>query len=179
MNASSFTIFETPIGHCGIAWGERGVAGVWLPESDAPKTRARILRRIPHASEAAPPPAVRQAIESITGLLCGQPRDLSGIDLDLDGISDFPRRVYAVARTIPPGETLTYGEVARRLGDPLKAREVGQALARNPFPIVVPCHRVLAANGRSGGFSAPGGVTTKLRLLRIEGARGAAIPTLF
>ena len=122
---------------------------------------------------------MRRAIEDITALLSGDRRDLSGIALDLDGVAEFPRRVYALARTIPPGQTLTYGEIASKLGDPLRAREVGQALARNPFPIVVPCHRVLAANGKSGGFSAPGGVSTKLRMLEIEGARAAGIPTLF
>jgi methylated-DNA-[protein]-cysteine S-methyltransferase len=191
MNAS-FALFSTPIGVCGTAWGERGVVGVWLPESDerqgdsggavrppAELTRERLLRRLPDAAEAPPPSDVRRAIEDITALLSGDRRDLSGIRLDFDDVQDFPRRVYEIARSILPGETLTYGEVARKLGDPLRAREVGQALARNPFPIVVPCHRVLAANGRSGGFSAPGGVSTKLRLLEIEGARAAGIPTLF
>ena len=178
MNAS-FTLFATPIGHCGIAWGENGIVGLWLPESEEKRTRARLLRRIPSAVEKAPPPDVRGAIAEIAALLSGDRRDLSAIALDFDGVPDFPRRVYELARSIPPGETLTYGEIARRLGDPRRAREVGQALARNPFPIVVPCHRVLAAQGRSGGFSAPGGVSTKLRLLEIEGARAPGIPTLF
>ena len=176
---TSFTLFPTAIGLCGIAWGERGLVGVWIPESDERRTRARILRRLPSAVEAAPPSDVVDAIEKITALLSGDRRDLTAIRLDVDGLADCPRRVYEIARLIPPGETLTYGEVARRLGHPLRAREVGQALARNPFPIVVPCHRVLAANGRNGGFSAPGGVSTKLRLLEIEGARAPGIPTLF
>ncbi len=179
MRAVGYTLFETAIGHCGIAWGERGLVGVWLPEADEHRTLARLLRRLPDASEAAPPPAVRSAIDEITALLAGDRRDLSGIPLDFHGVAEFSRRVYAIARTIPPGQTLTYGEIAAKLGDPLRAREVGQALARNPFPIVVPCHRVLAANGKSGGFSAPGGVSTKLRLLEIEGARAAGVPTLF
>src|SRR5262245_8837131 len=177
--STSFTLFATPIGPCGIAWGERGIVGVWLPESDEGRTRARLARRLPDAAEAAPPAEVRSAIGEITALLSGDRRDLGGIALDFDGVPAFHRRVYQIARSIPPGETLTYGEVARRLGDPLRAREVGQALARNPFPIVVPCHRVLAAHGKSGGFSAPGGVSTKLRLLEIEGARASGIPTLF
>ena len=186
---TSFTLFPTAIGHCGIAWGERGIVGVWLPETDEPggggrrapptRTRARLLRRRPDAVDSAPPPDVRAAIEKIVALLSGERRDLADVALDLEAVPDFHRRVYAVARTIPPGQTLTYGEVASKLGDPRRAREVGQALARNPFPIVVPCHRVLAAHGRSGGFSAPGGVSTKLRLLEIEGARSPAIPTLF
>ncbi len=179
MNGIGYTLFETAIGNCGIAWGERGIVGLWLPESDARRTRARILRRLPDATETVPSPEIRSAIEDITALLSGDRRDLSGIALDLDGVAEFPRRVYSLARMIPPGQTLTYGEIASKLGDPLRAREVGQALARNPFPIVVPCHRVLAANGKSGGFSAPGGVSTKLRMLEIEGARAAGIPTLF
>lgn len=179
MSAASYAVFDTPIGFCGIAWGERGVVGVWLPETDASRTRSRILRRIPEATEVPPPSGIRVSIEAITALLSGERRDLSEIAVDFDGVPDFSRRVYTLARKIPPGQTLTYGEIATKLGNPLQAREVGQALARNPFPIVVPCHRVLAANGRSGGFSAPGGVATKLRLLQIEGARASAIPTLF
>ena len=112
-------------------------------------------------------------------LLAGEPSDLSAAPLDLDGVPAFHRRVYDLARRIPPGETLTYGEIAGRLGDPSQARAVGQALGANPIPILVPCHRVFAANGRMGGFSAPGGVSTKLRLLEIEGARANAIPSLF
>ena len=176
---SSFALFETTIGACGIAWGERGVVGVWLPERDAEATRVRLLRRHPSAAEIAPPRAIRRAIEAITALLAGEPRDLADIVLDLDGIPELERRVYAVARTIAPGATLTYGEVAERLGDVGLARAVGAALGRNPFPIVVPCHRVLAKAGGAGGFSAPGGVATKLRLLTIERARTSAAPDLF
>lgn len=179
MSAAGFTLFDTAIGRCGIAWNDRGVAGVHLPGASDRKTRERILRRFPEAAETAPPAGVRQAIDGITALLSGEPRDLSSVALDMDGVPELHRRVYAVARTIPPGETLTYGEIARRLGDPLQARAVGQALAQNPFAIVVPCHRVLAAGGRTGGFSAAGGTDTKLRILEIEGARARAIPTLF
>lgn len=174
-----FALFDTSIGRCGIAWGERGVAGVWLPEADDRRTRARIHRRLPDAVEGRPPAEVRSAIDSITALLSGERRDLSGVRLDLDSVTSFPRRVYEHARAIPAGETRTYGEIARALGNPSLAREVGQALARNPFPLVVPCHRVLAANGRSGGFSAPGGVSTKLRLLEIEGAKALPQRNLF
>lgn len=174
-----FALFETAIGRCGIAWGERGLAGVQLPEADEGRTRARMLRRFPGAAEGAPPPAVRSAIEAIGALLRGEPSDLSDVVLDTRGVPPFHRRVYAIARSIAPGETLTYGEIAVRLGEPSAAREVGRALGRNPFPIVVPCHRVLAAGGRTGGFSAPGGVATKRRLLAIEGARVLGGPTLF
>jgi methylated-DNA-[protein]-cysteine S-methyltransferase len=179
MSATGFTLFDTAIGRCGIAWSERGIAGVYLPESSEHKTRARLRRRFPGAAESAPPPDVERAVEGIVALLAGGRPDLSAIPLDLEGVPEFHRRVYEIARTIPPGQTLTYGEVARRLGHPLQARAVGQALGQNRHPIVVPCHRVLAAGGRTGGFSAPGGTGTKLRLLEIEGARAGAIPTLF
>jgi methylated-DNA-[protein]-cysteine S-methyltransferase len=163
-------LFETALGPCGIVWGEHGLRHVQLPEANAERTRARLLRLFPNASEAAPPPEVRAAIERIVALLRGQPSDLSGIRLDMAGLAPFVRRVYMLARKIPPGSTLRYGEIALRLGVPGSARAVGQALGRNPFAIVVPCHRVIAAGGRSGGFSANGGVATKLRMLAIERA---------
>jgi len=172
-------IFDTQIGPCGIAWGDRGVIAVQLPEGDKARTLARLLRRCPRAREAAPPAAVQDAIEGIISLLRGEARDLSAVALDMDGLPPFDRRVYDVARTIPPGATLSYGEVSARLGARDLAREVGQALGRNPIPIIVPCHRVLAAGGKAGGFSANGGITTKLRLLTIERARTSATPTLF
>jgi len=167
--SSAFTLFDTTIGRCGIAWGDRGVLGVQLPETDGEaKTRARVLRRFAGARETAPPAEVQEAIESIVELLRGGASDLSTVALDTDGVPEFNRRVYEVARTIPAGETLTYGEVADRLGDRGAARDVGRALAQNPFALIVPCHRVLAAGGGIGGFSAPGGITTKRRLLMIE-----------
>jgi methylated-DNA-[protein]-cysteine S-methyltransferase len=164
------TLFDTAIGQCGLAWGEHGVSGVQLPEADTAATCARLHRRFPAMTEGPPPGGVRTAIEGIVALLAGQPADLTAVTLDLGGVPEFHRRVYAVARTIPCGHTLSYGEVARRLGDPGAARAVGQALGRNPFPVIVPCHRVLAAGGRMGGFSAAGGAATKRRMLAIEGA---------
>ena len=177
--SAEFALFETAIGTCGIAWGENGLVGVQLPEPSAPETRARMLRRHPAARETSPPSRVRLAIDAISAHLRGEAADLSTVDLDMDGVPDFHRRVYEIARGIPSGATLSYGEIASRIGEPSAAREVGQALGRNPFPIVVPCHRVLAAGGKTGGFSAPGGIATKLRLLAIEGARANGIPTLF
>jgi methylated-DNA-[protein]-cysteine S-methyltransferase len=165
-----YCVFDTAIGIGGMAWGERGVVGLQLPEPDRERLRARLRRRFPGSHEAAPPPHLQQAIERIRALLGGQPADLSDVRLDLDAVEPFERRVYEVARSIPAGQTLTYGQIAARLGDPRLARDVGQALGRNPFPIVVPCHRVLAAGGNLGGFSAPGGVATKQRLLDIERA---------
>ncbi len=179
MSESGFTLFDTAIGACGIAWGRRGILGVQLPERDAAATRARLARRFPEAGEAPAPADVLQAIERIQALVRGEASDLSDVALDMEGVPDFCRRVYEVAKAIPAGATLTYGEVAARLGEPGAARDVGQALGRNPFPIIVPCHRVVAASGKAGGFSARGGVATKLRLLMIENARPDGEPTLF
>lgn len=165
-----YCVFDTPIGSGGIAWGERGIVGLQLPETDAARLRARLRRRFPGGLEAAPPDELQQVIHNIQALLSGRPADLSHARLDMGAIEAFDQRVYEQARTIPPGQTSTYGQIATQLGDPLLARGVGQALGRNPFPIVVPCHRVLAAGGKLGGFSAPGGVATKQRLLAIEQA---------
>ena len=177
--ATGFHLFDTPIGACGIAWSVDGVKGVHIPEADAGRTRARLQRRFPDAVEAEPPAAVADAIAGIRALTGGEKRDLTGVALDLADVADFPRRVYAVARTVGPGETITYGQIATRLGDPTAARAVGEAMGRNPFGIVVPCHRVLAAGGKLGGFSANGGVATKLKLLEIEGAQVGEPAPLF
>ena len=180
MSTTGLAFFSTTIGPCGLAWGERGLVGVQLPEGDPALTRARLARRFATARESEPPPDIRRAIDDIAALLRGEARDLLDVRLDLTRVPEFHRRVYEVARRIPPGQTLTYGEIAQRLGDPGSARAVGQALGRNPFPIVVPCHRVLAAGGQLGGFSARGGIVSKLRLLAIEGARiSEAAPGLF
>ncbi len=178
MTAQGFTLFDTAIGRCGIAWGERGVVGIQLPEARELATRARVLQRFPDAREEAPPADVERAVEGIVALLRGQPSDLSAVALDMERVPSFHRRVYEVARTIPPGATLSYGDIAAQLGAPGSARAVGQALGRNPFAIIVPCHRVLAADGRIGGFSANGGITTKLQMLSIEGAHANGQLTL-
>jgi methylated-DNA-[protein]-cysteine S-methyltransferase len=170
MAMQKFALFDTAIGRCGLAWSERGISGVQLPESNAAVTRARLRRRFPAAVEAPPAALARRAIAGITALLDGTPVDLGDLPLELELVPPFQRRVYAVARSIPVGETLTYGGIAARIGEPGAARAVGQALGANPWPIIVPCHRVLAAGGKPGGFSAPGGVATKLRLLATEGS---------
>ena len=178
MTADGYILFDTPIGRCGLAWGRRGIAGVQLPEAREEETKARLLERFPQARKATPPADVRGALDGIVALLHGKASDLSTILLDLSGVPPFHRRVYEAARSIPPGATLSYGEIAARLGAHGAARAVGQALGRNPFAIVVPCHRVLAAGGKVGGFSANGGVATKLRLLAIErtSAKSASAP---
>jgi methylated-DNA-[protein]-cysteine S-methyltransferase len=174
-----FALFDTAIGPCGLVWGAHGLLGVLLPEATAGATRARAQRRFGGAQEADAPPDIQPVMTRIVGLLSGEPDSLLDIALDTSAVPPFNLRVYALARGILPGQTLTYGEVAARLGEPQAARAVGQALGANPFPIIVPCHRVLAAGGRSGGFSAPGGARTKLRLLEIEGAALGAGPGLF
>ncbi|MDP3824102.1 MAG: methylated-DNA--[protein]-cysteine S-methyltransferase [Burkholderiales bacterium] len=179
MDPANFSLFDTPIGPCGLVWGARGLVGVLLPEASTGATRARARRRFGGAVEAEAPPEIRQVMVRVVGLLSGEPDALQDIALDTSALPPFNLRVYDVARGIVPGQTLTYGEVAARIGEPQAARAVGQALGSNPFPIIVPCHRVLAAGGRSGGFSAPGGARTKLRLLEIEGAPLGAGPGLF
>jgi methylated-DNA-[protein]-cysteine S-methyltransferase len=179
MATNGFSLFDTAIGRCAIVWGQRGIVGVHLPGAREPETRARVLARFPEAEETAPPADVERAIENMVALLRGEPSDLAAVVLDMAAVPPFHRRVYEVARTIPPGATLSYGDIAARLGSPGSARAVGQALGRNPFAIVVPCHRVLAAGGKVGGFSANGGITTKLRMLAIETGDANGASSLF
>ena len=178
--AQGCCLFDTAIGPCGIAWTQAALAAVQLPETSRAATLARVRRHLgAEVPEQAPPAFAAVAIARIQALLAGTRDDLADLPLDLEGVPPFHRRVYEVARAIPPGEVLTYGEVARRIGEPGAARAVGQALGKNPFAPVIPCHRVLAAGGRSGGFSAEGGATTKLRMLEIEKTRFGPQPGLF
>ncbi|HEX7890327.1 MAG TPA: methylated-DNA--[protein]-cysteine S-methyltransferase [Ramlibacter sp.] len=172
-------LFDTAIGPCGVAWTADALAAVQLPETTPEGTRERMLRHAGPLPESEPPAFVQDAIARIRNLLAGERDDLADLPLALDEVPEFHRKVYEVTRAIPPGEVLTYGEVARRVGEPGAARAVGQALGRNPFAPVIPCHRVLAAGGRSGGFSAEGGALTKLRMLEIEQARFGDEPGLF
>lgn len=159
--------FDTPLGRCGIAWTEAGIARVQLPEADEGRAVGRLERG--GATESEPPPPVADAMAAIVRHLEGEPQDFSGARVDLSGVGDFARRVYAAARTVPPGRTASYGDIAAAIGEPKEARAVGQALGANPIPLIVPCHRVVASNGGIGGFSAPGGALTKTRLLALEG----------
>jgi methylated-DNA-[protein]-cysteine S-methyltransferase len=174
-----YAIFETAIGWIGLIWGEAGLTGVHLPEREAEAARRGVTKRFPGAEEASLPVAYAPVAEAIRALMRGEKADLTAAPLDLSRTSDFNAKVYDIARAIPPGETLTYGEIAVRLGDKLLARDVGAALGQNPWPIIVPCHRVTAAGGKLGGFSARGGARTKLKLLAIEGAAVAAQAELF
>jgi methylated-DNA-[protein]-cysteine S-methyltransferase len=179
MAALGFCLFDTAIGTCALAWNEAALTAVQLPETTPERTRDRLLRHVGDAPELPPPAFALAATERIRALLDGVRDDLRDLPLDFSALPPFNRRVYEVARAIPPGEVLTYGEVARRIGDPGASRAVGQALGHNPFAPVVPCHRVLAAGGRSGGFSAEGGAATKLRMLEIERARFGGQAGLF
>jgi methylated-DNA-[protein]-cysteine S-methyltransferase len=179
MSAQAFALFDTPIGTCGIAWNAKGIVGFQLPSATANATRSRLQQRWTEAVESTPPPGVQRAIDRVLALLNGEAIDLSDVPVDLADEPEFHRKVYEVARTIPPGRTMTYGEIAKRLGVPHESREVGQALGRNPIAIIVPCHRVLGADGKMGGFSASGGVATKRRILEIEGAAALSAGPLF
>lgn len=179
-----YCLFDTAIGRCGLAWSDAGLRALALPEASDGETLRVLLRACPGAEAALPEELasdtwVGAAVAQITALLDGEKPSLLQFPLDLEGIAPFYRRVYDEARRIPPGQTKSYGEIARALGQPGASRAVGQALGRNPLPIVVPCHRVLAAGGRPGGFSAPGGIITKWRLLDIEGALPDEQPDLF
>ena len=179
MSRSGYALFETAIGLCAIVWGARGILGIQLPEAGRGAATRRLQRRFPDAHSAAPTPAVAAAMARIEAVLAGASDDFADLALDWRTVSAFDRAVYRQAQAIPPGETVTYGTLAERLGDPGRAQAVGQALGRNPWPIVVPCHRITAADGKMGGFSAPGGRATKLKLLEIEGALAAESLPLF
>jgi len=166
---TTYALFDTAVGRCGIVWTARGIARVQLPEPDDARTRARLLAGVADAEYGTPAGAARRAVALVTAHLEGKRADLGTIALDMSAVPAFHRRVYEAARAIPSGGACSYGELAARLGSPAAARAVGQAMRRNPFPIIVPCHRVLAAGGKPGGFSANGGLDTKARLLAIEG----------
>jgi methylated-DNA-[protein]-cysteine S-methyltransferase len=169
MAGRGYTIFDTGIGLCGIAWGYSGVVGVQLPEAREIETRKRLFQLYPDARELRAPMNVEIAIEAITALLRGAAADFSDVTLDMTGIHPFNRRVYELTRAIPRGETRTYGDVAARLGAPAAVNSVAQAISKNPFMIIVPCHRVLEAGGYADKISPHGGTISKRRLLSIEG----------
>jgi methylated-DNA-[protein]-cysteine S-methyltransferase len=172
-----FALMPTALGAFGVAWTDAGIVRTWMHARTIEATRAQVLRSLPGVVEAPPPMAVAVAMHDVAALLAGEPGDLRAAALDLRGVDDFDRRVYEVVRMIEAGSTLTYGDVARRMGEePMQAREVGRALARNRFAPIVPCHRVVAAGQRLGGYTAPGGVETKRRLLELEGAAIVAPP---
>lgn len=173
-----WTTFPTPLGTAAVAWRDEALTAVVLPTTEA-DALSRIRRRSGEAGPVPPPSTVAAAIAAMQAHLAGHLDDLRSITVDFTGVPPFEQRVYALTREIPPGTTRTYGELAALLGDPSLARAVGQAMGRNPVPLVVPCHRVLAAGGALGGFSAPGGTETKRRMLSIERAPAVAQGSLF
>src|SRR6195952_3109382 len=179
MLGRGYSIIDTMIGRCGIAWGEQGVLGVQLPEAREIETRGRMLRQYPGARELRPPVGAEIAIEGIAAALRGDAADLADITLDMTGIHAFNQRVYEVTRAIPRGETRTYGEIAAKLGASGAVHSVAQAISRNPFMIIIPCHRVLEAGSYADKISPNGGAISKRRLLSIEGAGSPTSRTLF
>ena len=170
MNA--YATFETAGGFCAIAWNDQGITRFQLPVSSAEAAERLLRRRLSQAAATVPPPAIAAAIAAAQRYFAGEAMDLSGFALDLGDQDEFFLKVYAAARSIGWGETTTYGSLAKALeAGPEAARDVGQAMARNPVPLFIPCHRVLAAGGKIGGFSAPGGSATKERMLALEGVR--------
>ena len=173
-----YHIFETAYGFCAIAWSEAGVTRFRLQEQSAEATERALLLRLPDATPAAPPQAVAEAIDAAKRYFEGEKVDFSDVPLDLDGQDDLFRQIYAAARRVGWGQTTTYGALAKEIGDGWEiARDVGQAMAKNPVPLIIPCHRVLAAGNKVGGFSAPGGAATKVKMLALEGVDLAAKPT--
>ena len=172
-------LFESVLGACAIAWSDAGLVRLQLPERDREATRERITSRTPAPDETAPDAHAAAAIAALQRYFEGKPESLADIRLDLTATSTAYRRIYAATRAVGWGRTATYGDIARRIGEPGAARAVGQAMSRNPVPIIVPCHRILASGGRMGGFSAYGGTLTKQRLLELEGVYpGSGTPLL-
>jgi methylated-DNA-[protein]-cysteine S-methyltransferase len=179
MSGHGFTIFDTAVGRCGIAWGGLGILGVQLPEARELETRRRMYRVYPEAREQRPPLNTEIAIEGIVALLRGGDADMSEVALDCTGIPYFSQRVYQFTRSIPRGETRTYDEVAGAMRVQGAVYSVAQAIGRNPFMIIVPCHRVLESGNYADKMAPNGGVISKRRLLTIEGAHPTVSKTLF
>jgi methylated-DNA-[protein]-cysteine S-methyltransferase len=175
--AHHYFVFETAGGFCGIAWNSAGITRFQLPTRSAEATERMLLRRLPGAEPGAPTPAVAEAVAAVTRYFAGNETDFSGFTLDLSELDAFFQQIYAAARRVGWGRTTTYGTLAKELGaGPEAARDVGQAMATNPVALFIPCHRVLAAGGKVGGFSAPGGSTAKIRMLALEGVDVAPPP---
>jgi methylated-DNA-[protein]-cysteine S-methyltransferase len=165
-----YLIFETAAGFCGIAWNNAGITRFQLPTGSDEAAERLLLRKAPGAEPGVPTPEVAQAVAAAKRYFAGEETDFSGFTLDLDDQEAFFKQIYIAARQVGWGRTTTYGNLAKELGaGPEAARDVGQAMAKNPVPLIIPCHRVLAAGGKVGGFSAPGGAATKIHMLKLEG----------
>jgi methylated-DNA-[protein]-cysteine S-methyltransferase len=178
LTIDQYLIFETAGGFCGIAWNSVGIKRFQLPAQTAEATQRNLLRRLPGAEPGTPSPEVAEAVVAAKRYFDGEKIDFSRFRLDLAGQDGFFEKIYAAARRVEWGRTTTYGTLAKEVGaGPEAARDVGQAMARNPVPLIIPCHRVLAAGGKVGGFSAPGGSDAKLRMLELEGVRVGPPPS--
>jgi methylated-DNA-[protein]-cysteine S-methyltransferase len=176
--ADQYLIFETAGGFCGIAWNGGGIKRFQLPARTAEATQGTLLRRLPGAEPGAPTAEIAEAVVAARRYFEGEPIDFSHFRLDLAGQDVFFEKIYAAARRLAWGRTTTYGALAKEVGaGPEAARDVGQAMAKNPVPLIIPCHRVLAAGGKVGGFSAPGGSDAKLRMLELEGVQVGPPPS--
>lgn len=167
-DTSGYCVFDSAIGACGIAWSAQGVTHVQLPEKDRAATEQHIARRSGGTLQT-PPPAIAKAIAAVQRYLTGERVDFSDIAVDLDAVGDFHKQLYGALRKVGWGKTTTYGALGKTLGITGDARDIGQAMGKNPVPVIIPCHRVLAAGNKIGGFSAPGGIFTKEKLLTLEG----------
>ena len=177
MEQAEYCLFETPLGACGIAWKAKEASRIppvvtffQLPEATRSLTDARIAGKSGGRKARVPPPHIAGIVKRVQKHLHGEAQDFLDVVVDLDPMGPFARQVYETARKIPPGRTMSYGELATEMNRPTAARAVGQALGRNSIPLIIPCHRVLARSRNPGGFSAYGGVETKAKLLEIEGA---------
>ena len=171
-----YHVFETAQGFCAIAWSDAGITRFRLPEASAQACERGLKRRLPDAAAAEPPREIAEIVAAAKRYFAGERVDFSGAVLDLGDADALFLKIYAAARLLGWGETTTYGALAKTLGDNWElARDVGQAMAKNPIPLIIPCHRVLAAGGKIGGFSAPGGSATKTRMLEMEGVRVGAV----
>jgi len=172
MSSDRYFIFETSAGFCGIAWKDSGIARFQLPTRNADATRRLLLKKTPGAAPAEPTSTIADVVETVRHYFEGAEADFSNLALDLAGQDELFRRIYDATRRLRWGQTTTYGALAKEIGsDPRIARDVGQAMAKNPIPLIIPCHRVLAAGGKVGGFSAPGGAASKVRMLQLEGVK--------
>jgi len=177
MTVQHYHIFETALGFCAIAWSDKGITRFRLPEPNAEATEQSLLRRLPDATPATPPAVIAEAVTAAKHYFAGEKTDFAGTPIDLGKQTELFEKIYAAARRLSWGETTTYGALAKQFGDDWEiAREVGQAMSKNPIPLIIPCHRVLAAGGKVGGFSAPGGAATKVKMLALEGVNLAPKP---
>lgn len=171
---AEYTVFKTAIGACAVAWRESAgsdrPAVLWfqLPEAAAELTESRVTEKSGARESLNPPLEISALVERVRQHLSGDLQDFRDVAVDLSAAAPFARQVLEATREILPGETATYGELARAVGRPDAARAVGRIMGSNPIPLIIPCHRVVAAGGKSGGFSAPGGRMTKAELLAIE-----------